>query len=253
MAKGFYSPNHLWEHGYRIQNLWAWRINLPGKHHPRAGKYYPLTNVAVNFGEVDSIYVRRKLDTGEKKTQEGGFPRKLKYERVKYQRQWLMSFLVTIWFINQFNVGATVNFLRGKCGMKAPPGIVRWCFCRALAQHWGAVQEYMKGKFDIDINECIETQKHIIKRSLELDTAQSLGVAQNANYNLLKVAIELDENFAKDSTLKQVGMSIVDSIREKVKNESIDGGAEKHNPDNEPKGTVALSEGALEQTTVSSA
>ncbi len=239
MAQGFYSARSLWIHGHNIGGKRAWRIIIPGKNRSGAKRRVPLTGKLVCFGPDDIVYVRTKA----------GLQRKGHYDYTteKYKRQWYLSFLVTLWFLHNFNVDNMVRTLVDSLGVRASKKWMSQLFLKRLKFHWGEIKQYMASKFGVDIQELVKNQMEITRIGMEKGNQNPayLSIANTSNMNLLRVVAEIEDKPATDKTLKSTGQQILDELR-KQRDDSADGQRHADSPTDDPRGKAGVSEGAVE-------
>ena len=208
MARGFYSPRHLWLQGHRIAGKKAWRIIMPGKYHPQVRHRHPLTERLVSLGSDDRVTVRSRVGRGSN----GRFT----YTSERYKRKWYLGFLVSLWFANRFDLSNTASMLRGKFQVRSNRRWIWKQMARHIKTHWGEVKVYMKREFDIEIQELLNTQMKITKMAMARgDNPQFLSIAQTSNFNLLKAVLEIEDKPATGKDIKSTGQMILDELRKR--------------------------------------
>lgn len=205
--------------GVEINGQRAWRLPIVfGKPGDIDYHFLPVATVkhdpAVGFGEQDWV---RVYDP------ESGYDQRLR-------RKWFSSFLGTLWFARQMNVGRAVEHLRYKCGCETRYQWGNKVYYTAIKKHWKEIRKFLKGKYGIDIDEAVQYQEKIretafdgsIGEQANRPDAALLSVCERANGRLLDVSLSLDKRQEETERSEELMTKFANAMREVKKEETTE-------------------------------
>lgn len=107
---------------------------------------------------------------------------------------------MALWFAHQFNSRRVANVLMKNFDVRGEFRFIHTNFRYQLLKNWPDVRRFMKGRFDIEIDELVAKAKKIIEVSMENgsvnvagNSVQWMGLAERAVMNLMRVATDMDD------------------------------------------------------------